>query len=113
MELQTLKNIISKGGATLNSQGRAVNFKKGYQVSKKDCYILNINNTAEVLNAINKLLNTIKANEFAGVWIEEGKAYIDISIKINSLSKALKLGKELKQISIFDWNTKKCIYCNN
>lgn len=113
MKLQTLKNIISKGGATLNSQGRAVNFGKGFQVSKKDCYTLNINNTAKILNAINELLNTIKADEFAGIWIEEGKAYIDISIKIDSLSQALQLGRELKQISIFDWNTKKCIYCNN
>lgn len=113
MKLQTLKNIIKNGGATLNKAGESVNFLKGYQVSKKDCYTLNINNISEVLNAINKLLNTIKADEFAGIWIEKGKAYIDISIKINSLSKALKLGKELKQISIFDWNTKKCIYCNN
>lgn len=113
MELQTLKSIINKGGATLNSQGRAVNFKKGYQVSKKDCYTLNINNTVEILNAINELLSTIKANEFAGIWIEEDKAYIDVSIKIDLLADALKLGKELKQISIFDWNTKKCIYCNN
>lgn len=113
MKLQTLKQIIKNGGATLNKAGEAVNFGSGYQVSKKDCYILNINNTAEVLNAINKLLNTIKADEFAGIWIEDGKAYIDISIKIDFLPDALKLGKELKQISIFDWNTKKCIYCNN
>nr|DAT76244.1 MAG TPA: hypothetical protein [Caudoviricetes sp.] len=113
MKLQTLKNIIKNNGATLNKNGESVEFKKGYQVSKKDCYTLNINNTNEVLDAINNILNTIKQNEFCGIWIEEGKAYIDISIKIDSLSKALKLGKELKQISIFDWNTKKCIYCNN
>lgn len=113
MKLQTLKNIINNGGATLNKNGDAVNFASGYQVSKKDCYTLDINNTAEVLNAINKLLNTIKADEFAGIWIEDGKTYIDISIKIDSLADALKLGKELKQISIFDWNAKKCIYCNN
>lgn len=113
MKIQTLKNIIKNNGATLNKAGEPVNFKKGYQVSKKDCYTLNIKNTSEVLNAINKLLNTIKADEFAGIWIEEGKTYIDVSIKIDSLSKALKLGRELNQISIFDWNTKKCIYCNN
>lgn len=113
MKIQTLKNIIKNNGATLNKNGETVNFASGYQVSKKDCYTLSINNTTEILNAINKLLNTIKADEFAGIWIEEGKAYIDISIKIDSLSEALQLGRELKQISIFEWNTKKCIYCNN
>lgn len=113
IKLQTLKNIIKNGGATLNKKGGAVNFSNGYQVSKKDCFILDIGNTTKVLNAIKKLLNTIKADEFAGIWIEDGKAYIDISIKIDLLPEALQLGRELKQISIFDWNTKSCIYCNN
>lgn len=113
MKLQTLKNIINNGGATLNKNGEAVNFKKGYQVSRKDCYKLDINCTTEILNAINKLLNNIKNNEFCGIWIENDIVYIDISIKINSFADALKTGRELKQISIFDWNAKKCIYCNN
>lgn len=113
MKLQTLKNIINNGGATLNRKGEAVNFKAGYQVSRKDCYILDINSTKNILDAINELLNSIQANEYAGIWIEKGKAYIDISIKIDALDEALKVGNELKQKSIFDWNTKKCIYCNN
>lgn len=113
MKLETLKQIIKNGGATLNKKGNAVTFKNGYQVSKKDCYILNINNTNEVLIAINNTLNTINKNEFCGIWVEDNKIYIDISIKINTLKNALKLGKELNQISIFDWSNKKCIYCNN
>lgn len=113
MKLQTLKQIIKNGGATLNKAGGSVNFASGYQVSKKDCFILSINNTNAILEAINNTLNTINQNEFCGIWIENSKAYIDISIKVDALADALKLGKELKQISIFDWNTKKCIYCNN
>lgn len=113
MKLQTLKNIINNRGATLSQNGKAVNFKKGYQVSKKDCYTLDINNTDKVLTAINNTLKIITKNEFCGLWIENGLIYIDISIKINTLEKALKIGKELNQISIFDWATKNCIYCNN
>lgn len=113
MKLKTIKNIINNNGATLNKDGKAVNFASGYQVSKKDCFILSINNTNAILDAINNILNTINQNEFCGIWIENDNAYIDISIKIDALDDALKLGKELKQISIFDWNTKNCIYCNN
>lgn len=110
MNIKTLKQIIKNGGATLNKNGEAVNFKKGYQVSKKDCYTLSINNTSEVLTAINNTLNTINKNEFCGLWIENNFIYIDISVKINTIEKALKLGKELDQISVFDWYNKKCIY---
>lgn len=113
MKLQTLKNIIKNNGATLNKNLKKINFKQGYQISIKDGYILNLNDTQTILKAINNLQKTINKNEFIGLWIEENKIYIDISIKINTLEKALKLGKKLKQISIFDWNTKKCIYCNN
>lgn len=113
MKLKTLKNIIKKGGATLNKKGEAVNFKKGYQVSKKDCYKLSITNTAEILEAVNNLLDTINLKEFCGLWVENNQIYIDISIKIDNLADALSFGKNYNQISIFDWNTKKCIYCNN
>ena len=113
MKLKTLKNIIENGGATLNKNGKAVNFKKGYQVSKKDCYKLDITNTAEILEAVNNLLNSIDSKEFCGLWVEDDQIYIDISIKIDSLQKALTFGRAYNQISIFNWNTKKCIYCNN
>ena len=113
MNIKTLKQIIKNNGATLDKNGEAVNFKKGYQVSKVDGVKLNINNTAKVLAAINDTLHTIINEEFCGLWIEKGYIYIDISIKVNTLEKALKMGRELKQISIFDWSTKNCIYCNN
>lgn len=113
MKIQTLKNIIKNNGATLNKDGEAVNFANGYQVSIQDGYTLNINNTNEILNAVNEILNTIKEHEFCGLWIENGLAYIDISVRIENRSKALKLGQKLIQKSIFDWKTKSCIYLNN
>lgn len=110
MKLNTLKNILNNGGATLNKKQKQVNYKKGYQVSKKDCYILNIDNTNEILQAVNDLQKTINKNEFVGLWVENGLVYIDISIKFNILENAIEYGKALKQISIFDWANKTCIY---
>ena len=105
-----IKNLIAKGGATLNKQGNAKNYKIGYQVSKKDLFILNIDNIDNLTTTINSTLNNMKKDEFLGLWVDNNKIYIDLSIKINNLQKAINFGKKLKQISIFEWSSKNCIY---
>lgn len=106
-----LVKIIQNGGATLNGSGRAVSFRRGYQVSKKDCYILNARHTNKILRAVNSLLNGLKPGEFCGLWVDGGRVYVDISERITSKRAALKLGRERAQISIFDWGAAACIYC--
>lgn len=110
MKNKTLLKILKNGGATLNKKGKAVKFKNGYQVSKKDCYTLSIDNINDILKSINGLLATIQNDEFCGVWVDSGKCYIDISIKIDNKMQAINEGKKLNQISIFDWSVKDCIY---
>lgn len=105
-----IKNIIKNGGATLNKQGIAKNYKNGYQVSKKDLFILDIDNIDNLTTTINNTLNNMQNDEFCGLWVDNNKIYIDLSIKINNLQKAINFGKKLKQISIFEWSTKNCIY---
>lgn len=106
-----LVKIIQNGGATLNGSGRAVNYKRGYQVSKKDCFTLSVRHTNKILRAVNSLLNGLKPGEFCGVWVDGGRVYVDISERITSKRAALKLGRERAQISIFDWRASACIYC--
>ena len=110
MNKNKIEKILKIGGATLNKQGKLAQFKNGYQVSKKDCYILDISQLNNVLQAIDNLLNTIKQNEYVGVWVDDGKCYIDISVRHANILQALKVGARLKQISIFDWSSKECIY---
>lgn len=110
MDKKTLLNIIKDGGATIRKNGTLANFEKGYQISKKDCYILEVEQINNILQSINNLLDTINSEEFCGVWVDDGKCYIDISIKIDNKQKAIQKGLELQQISIFDWATKNCIY---
>ena len=111
MTIKELQAIINNGGATLNSDGASVNFDRGYQVSKKDCYNLTVGNVRAVLRAVNSLLRSIAPGEFVGVWIDSGLAYIDISERIPRLADALRLGIERKQKSIFDWCTRLCFGC--
>lgn len=109
MKLNELKKIIENGGATLNSNGESVNYNWGYQVSKKDCYALEIRNANKILRAVNGLLDTITAGEFVGLWVDNGLIYIDISERVEWLSVAIVKGIERKQKSIFDWCLSRCI----
>lgn len=105
-----IEKILLNGGATLNKQGKAQSYKSGYQVSKKDCYVLDIKHIGTIINAVNDTLKAIKQNEFCGIWVDNNKVYIDISIKHANILHALKVGARLKQISIFDWSSKECIF---
>lgn len=41
-------------------------------------------------------------NKFLGVWIDEGTAYLDISVQISNLNEAMQVGIENKQLAIYD-----------
>lgn len=60
-------NIIRAGGATLNSDGESVHYTRGYQVSRKDCYTLDVKHVARILRAVNSFyfvqLNACKLAE--------------------------------------------------
>lgn len=111
MNISKIKKIISDGGATLRRDGVAVKYNSGYQVSRRDCYIIDITATEELANAVNTVLSMLNRGEFCGIWINDGKAYIDISVRIADKAEALKIGRELNQISIYDWSTGDCIEC--
>lgn len=108
-----IKNIIANGGATLDRNGESVNFKNGYQVSRKDCYTLNAESLNEIKKAIKTVLKRIshESGLYCGVWVDSGFVYIDISERVKSLKKALRVGKARKQISVFCWSSGDCVYC--
>ena len=105
--------IVRQGGATLDRSGEAVNFRDGFQVSKKDCYKINAESLNEIKKAIKTVLKRIshESGLFCGVWVDSGLVYIDISERIKSRKKALNVGKARKQISVFDWRAGDCVYC--
>lgn len=109
--IKELKQIVNDGGATLRRDGYAVTYADGYQVSKQDCYIIDITATEELANAVNTVLAMLNRGEYCGIWVNEGKAYIDISIRIADKVEALNMGRELNQISIYDWAAGDCIQC--
>lgn len=105
--------IVKQGGATLDRNGEAVNFRDGFQVSKKDCYKINAESLNEIKKAIKTVLKRIghESGLFCGIWVDSGLVYIDISERIKSRKKAVKIGKARHQISVFDWCAGDCVYC--
>lgn len=98
---------ILKGGATLSSKGYPCYFKTGYQVSKQDMFTTK--QPEEALKLVKSLIG--KVDGYIGVWVDtDGTIYIDISINIKDILEAIKFGKRLKQISIYNWSNNDCIY---
>ena len=105
--------IVKQGGAPLDKNGEAVNFRDGFQVSKKDCYTINAESLNEIKKAVKTVLKRIghESGLFCGVWVDSGLVYIDISERIKSRKKAVNVGKARHQISVYDWRAGDCVYC--
>lgn len=107
--MMTLKAIKENNGATLNNCGNAVNYKTGFQVSKLDITVLPTYKLTKKL--ISVLLTTINSDEYLGIWIDGGKAYIDLSERIANRAHALKVGRDRKQISVWAWAKGEAVTC--
>ena len=106
--LATIKSIKRNGGATINKYGNRVTMKSGYQVSKRDLHIIPVDELSkDILKNLIKLL--IKRGDYLGVWIDDGKVYIDISCRIATKHKAMEMGRELNQLSVLRWRDCECL----
>lgn len=104
-----LKDIKANKGATLNKQGESLNYKDGYQVSAEDLEVIPAYRLTK--KHLIEMLNKIPVGSCLGVWIDNNKAYIDRSARISNKRLALKVGRQLKQISIWDWKASEAIAC--
>jgi hypothetical protein len=104
-----LKDIKLNNGATLDKQGNPLQYKDGYQVSAEDLEIIPAYRLTK--KHLLEMLAKIPNGSNLGVWIDNNKAYIDRSARISNKRMALKVGRELNQISIYDWKTGDCIPC--
>lgn len=109
MNKMTLKAIKANKGATLNNNGIAVSYKTGFQVSKRDLYVMPIKQLTKRL--IVATLAVLRDDEYLGIWIDSGRAYVDISERISNYKHALKVGRDSNQISVWAWNKGEAITC--
>ena len=103
MDKMTLKAIKA------NNNGIAVSYKTGFQVSKRDLYVMPIKQLTKRL--IVATLAVLRDDEYLGIWIDSGRAYVDISERISNYKHALKVGRDSNQISVWAWNKGEAITC--
>lgn len=89
-------------GATLDKNGKPVEYKNGFQVSYEDGP-----QTESLEQALEAVLNG-----FNGIWYDSGIWYIDKSMHIVNEQKARKFGIKNNQKSILNWLDKSYIWLN-
>ena len=104
-----LNDIKANKGATLDKAGTPLTYKSGYQVSAEDLAIIPAYRLRKAY--LIDMLKAIPAGSCLGVWIDGGKAYIDRSARISNKRLALKVGRQLNQISVWDWKASEAIAC--
>jgi hypothetical protein len=110
-----LKTIILRGGANLNKSLEVVNVSKGYLVSvpSKFAKVLTIDTDyATMLKAMQDMSTEINVDglgAYVGLWVDEGKLYIDLSINFNDRQVALNIAREFNQKAIWDATLDKSI----
>ena len=104
-----LKEIKLNAGATLNKLGEVMQYKNGYQVSAEDLEVIPAYRLTK--KHLMEMLAKIPAGSCLGVWIDNNKAYIDRSARISNKRLAIKVGKQLNQLAIWDWKAGEAIAC--
>jgi hypothetical protein len=104
----TINSILNNGGATFNYNGERVQMKSGYQVSKQDLVIVPIADFNKYL--IKALVEMLGGRgEYLGVWVDDGKVYVDISCRVATKRDAMQMGRDLNQLSILRWADMECL----
>lgn len=107
----TVKSIIRNGGATINSKGERVTLKSGYQVSKCDLLIIPVVELTKYI--IKEMMTKLAARgEYLGLWIDDGKVYVDISCRVATKRDAMQMGRDLNQLSVLRWRDGECLAVN-
>ena len=109
--MKLIDRIKKNKGITLNVHTNRTK-KTGFAVS-----LTGFETKAHTLNerVLNTYLETNKVilskqNHFFGAWIENDLTYFDVSIIVRSKKQAISLGRQNKQLAIFDLKKLQTIY---
>lgn len=101
-----LQKIIKNGGATLTKDLKDANLTYGYVVSIPNLWTRVLPLTTDeaiILNAIDEMAKVIIPNaSYVGLWVNDGKIYIDESFHYLSKGVALAVAKENHEKAIYD-----------
>lgn len=113
MDNKKIIEIIENKGATLDKNYNNISYNNGYMVSLYGEEVkTDINNIEEIKKEIEKKKEKIKNidNVYIGLWVDSDIMFIDVSIHIIDYLEALEVGRDNKQLAIFDLKNNNSIY---
>lgn len=101
INIRTINKLKNNEGLTLK-KGKKIQYKTGWQVAIEG---IECNDAKTAMKAI----KNYEGN--CGVWFYNGIYYIDKSFRVNTKHKALAIGKENNQISVYNWKNNTLAFC--
>lgn len=112
---EIVKKTLVNGGSTTSLKGKQVN--NGYMVSleKKELKMKHFDSKILRVFISKNIKLLLSGVAFLGTWKDEqtNVIYLDCSVNIKSLDRAMKVARENKQLAIYDLNNNISIYLNN
>lgn len=99
--IEMMRALREDDGLTLKNF-KSVSYKTGYQVALRG---LECRTAEEAMEAVKQY------NGSCGVWYSHGIYYIDYSIRVDTKTAALAIGRQCNQISILKWSDFSLLYC--
>lgn len=101
INIRSIKKLSNNDGLTLKN-GNIISYKTGWQVAFEG---IETSCPREAINAV----KSYDGN--CGIWFADGIYYIDKGKRVDTKKKALEIGREHSQISIFGWARGNLAYC--
>lgn len=96
-----IDSVIRNGGGTFNKAGRSVHLRTGFMVSlKKYGQVIPLDHCNSAFISINA--DDFPKAAFVGLWVDGGLLYVDASLQVKDLHKALHLAEREEQLAIWD-----------
>ena len=102
INVRTIKKLADGDGLTLKN-GKIKRYKSGYQVAT---------NGVEVISPEMAIQAVREFKGNCGVWLENGRYYIDISKRVSTKREAVEIGKKCNQLSIYRWRGNPACICS-
>lgn len=93
INIRTIKKLSNGDGLTLKN-GKIKRYKSGYQVATNGVEVLS---PEMAIQAVREFKGT------CGIWVENGRYYVDISHRVSTKREAVEIGKAHNQLSIYRW----------
>lgn len=101
INIRTIRKLQENDGLTLKN-GKIITYKTGWQVAD---YGVEVATAEEAIKAVREMGGN------CGIWYAGGIYYVDHSFRISTKKKALVIGRNYNQISIYGWQYQRLAYC--